>query len=157
MPIGDPMGGEVDYQNRGKITRVWITAIPVSNLDDAVEFYDEMLGFPVLLDSRENNWVEFGNDDPLGKIALYVPSVHDKEQPGGDTGIVFETDSIYELHRRLVDDGVRFKIKPRRQKWGGDCPSHCCDASIEMNLWLSSSRQPDELTDPSACSSLRGR
>lgn len=119
MPIGDPMGGEVDYQERGKITRVWISTIPVSNLDGAIEFYEEVLGLPVLLDSRENNWVEFGKDDPLGKLALYVPSSFDKRQPGGETGIVLETDSIYELHRRLVDDGVIFKLKPQRQHWGG--------------------------------------
>jgi predicted enzyme related to lactoylglutathione lyase len=119
MPIGDPMGGEADYQNRGKLTRVWISSIPVSNLDDAVEFYTEVLGLPKQLDSRENNWVELGWEEPHGKVAVYVPSVHDKEQPGGDTGIVFETDSIYELHRRLVDDGVVFKMKPERQNWGG--------------------------------------
>ncbi len=119
MPIGDPMGGESDYQNRGRITRVWITAIPVSDLDGAVEFYSEVIGLPVLLDSRENNWVELGRDDPLGKIALYVPSSFDARQPGGDTGIVLETDSIYELHRRLVDEGVIFRMKPLRQQWGG--------------------------------------
>jgi catechol 2,3-dioxygenase-like lactoylglutathione lyase family enzyme len=117
--MGDPMGGEADYQNRGKITRVWMTAIPVSNLDDAVEFYNEVLGLPIQLDSRENNWVEFGPEEPLSKIALFVPSVHDKRRPGSSTDIVFSTDSIYELHRRLLDEGVVFKKKPERQQWGG--------------------------------------
>jgi uncharacterized glyoxalase superfamily protein PhnB len=28
-------------------------------------------------------------------------------------------DSIYDLHRRLVDEGVTFKLKPQRQPWGG--------------------------------------
>jgi catechol 2,3-dioxygenase-like lactoylglutathione lyase family enzyme len=113
------MGGEADYQNRGRLTRVRISAIPVSKLDDAVEFYTEVLGLPKQLDSRESNWVELGWGEPHGKVAVYVPSVHDKKQPGGDTGIVFETDSIYELHRRLVDEGVVFKLKPQRQQWGG--------------------------------------
>jgi hypothetical protein len=69
MSIGDSMGGEVDYQNRGKITRVWISAIPVSNLDDAVECYSEVLALPIQLDSRENNWVELGWEESHGKTA----------------------------------------------------------------------------------------
>ena len=113
------MGGQADYQERGKITRVWMTTIPVSNLGDAVKFYNKLLGLPIQLDSRENNWVELGPEEPLGKIALYVPSVHDKRQPGASTDIVFSTDSIYELHRRLLDEGVIFKKKPERQQWGG--------------------------------------
>lgn len=119
MPIGDPMGGEVDRLDKGKLTRVWMTAVPVSNLNDALEFYAEVLGLPVQLDSRENNWIELGREEPHEKLALFVPAIHDNRQPGGDTGIVFETDNIYELHRRLVDEGVEFKLKPQRQQWGG--------------------------------------
>ena len=119
MPIGDPMGGEVGVLDKGKLTRVWISSVPVSNLDDALEFYGDVLGLSVQLDSSENNWIELGREEPHEKLALYVPSIHDKRQPGGDTGIVFETDDIYELHRRLVDEGVEFKLKPQRQRWGG--------------------------------------
>jgi catechol 2,3-dioxygenase-like lactoylglutathione lyase family enzyme len=119
MPIGDPMGGEVGVLDKGKLTRVWISAVPVSNLDDALEFYRDVLELRIQLDSRENNWIELGREEPHEKLALYVPSIHDKRQPGGDTGIVFETDNIYELHRRLVDEGVEFKLKPQRQQWGG--------------------------------------
>ncbi len=96
-----------------------MTAVPVSDLNDALEFYAEVLGLSVQLDSRENNWIELGREEPHEKLALFVPAIHDKHQPGGDTGIVFETDNIYELHRRLVDEGVEFKLKPQRQQWGG--------------------------------------
>ena len=119
MPIGDPMGGETDRLDKGMLTRIWMTAVPVSNLNDALGFYTEVLGLPVQLDSRGNNWVELGRDEPHEKLALYAPSIHDMRQPGGDTGIVFETDNIYELHRKLVDEGVEFKLKPQRQLWGG--------------------------------------
>jgi catechol 2,3-dioxygenase-like lactoylglutathione lyase family enzyme len=119
MPIGDPMGGEVGVLDKGKLTRVWISAVPVSNLDDALEFYRDVLELRIQLDSRENNWIELGREEPHEKLALYVPSIHDNRQPGGNTGIVFETDNIYELHRRLVDEGVEFKLKPQRQQWGG--------------------------------------
>jgi len=113
------MGGESEYGQKGMLTRVWMTAVPVSNLELAVEFYTEVLGLEVRLDERRRNWVEVGPAEPLGKIALYVPSVHDKRQPGGQTNIVLETDSIYDLHKRLVDEGVKFRIKPQRQEWGG--------------------------------------
>ena len=33
--------------------------------------------------------------------------------------MVFATDSVFELHRRLVDEGVQFLLKPERQPWGG--------------------------------------
>ena len=119
MPLGDPTGGDDEYREKGKITRIWISAVPVSNLDSALEFYNEILGLPVQLNSKESNWIELGPPEPHCKIALYVPSVHDKRQPGGGTGIVLDTDSIYEFHRRLVDGGVKFKLKPQRQQWGG--------------------------------------
>ncbi|MBC7107233.1 MAG: VOC family protein [Methanomassiliicoccales archaeon] len=119
MPLGDPMGGDSDYQNKGKITRVWMTCIPVSDLATALFFYSEVLGLEIALDERSRNWVELGPAEPMGKIALYVPSKFDKRQPGGPTGVIFETNSIYELHRRLVDEGVKFIMKPQRQEWGG--------------------------------------
>ncbi len=113
------MGGEGEPERKGRLVRVWIAAVPVSNLEAAVEFYADVLGFPLQLDERARNWVEVGPGEPLGKIALYVPAVHDERQPGGQTNIVLETDSIYDFHKRLVDEGVRFRLKPQRQEWGG--------------------------------------
>ena len=49
---------------------------------------------------------------------MYVP---DKEgrRPGGPTGIILTTESIYDLHRKLVDRGVRFAVKPEKRRVGG--------------------------------------
>ena len=33
--------------------------------------------------------------------------------------MVFSCDSMYDVHRVLVDEGVVFKLKPERQSWGG--------------------------------------
>jgi catechol 2,3-dioxygenase-like lactoylglutathione lyase family enzyme len=119
MPLGDPMGG--DYQDDGKGTPsgVWIVSIPVSNLDVATDFYSRVVGLDVILDEPDNNWVELGSEESLGNIALYEPSAQDGRQPGGQTGIVFRTGSIYDVHKRLVDADVVFKLKPERQEWGG--------------------------------------
>jgi catechol 2,3-dioxygenase-like lactoylglutathione lyase family enzyme len=119
MPLGEPMGGETPYIEQGKITRVWLAAVPVSNLEAAVAFYAGKLGLTLQLWAKEKGWAELGPDEPLGKIALYVPDAEDVCQPGGPTGIVFDTDSIYDLHRKLVDEGVRFKLKPEKRDFGG--------------------------------------
>ena len=117
MPIGDPMGGNETLRDKGKLTRVWMTAIPVSDLDAALEFYMEALGLELL--RRDGNWAELGPDEPLGKVALYVAGKDEPRQPGGPTGIVFSCDSMYDVHRKMVDEGVVFKMRPERQPWGG--------------------------------------
>ena len=119
MPLGDPMGEETPYVEGGRLERVWMTSVPVRHLGLAVEFYTCILGLELQLDSRDKNWVEVGPDDPQGKIGLYVPARADDRQPGGDTGVIFSTDSIFELHRKLVDEGVRFELKPEKRPWGG--------------------------------------
>jgi catechol 2,3-dioxygenase-like lactoylglutathione lyase family enzyme len=117
MPIGDPMGGEDPIQDKGRLTRVWMAAVPVRDLDRALEFYTEALGLE--LRRRDGEWAELGPTGPLGKIALYVPRKEDPRQPGGPSGVVFSCDSMYDLHRVLVDEGVVFRLKPERQPWGG--------------------------------------
>jgi len=113
------MGGEGTYVEGGRLERVWVASVPVSDLSQALEFYSCTLGMEIALDERAKNWVEVGPKEPLAKIGLFVPDRSDKRQPGGDSGIVLSTDSIYELHRKLVDNGVRFLTKPERRPWGG--------------------------------------
>ncbi len=113
--MGKAEGGE----ERAKVGSIWMVTIPVSDLDTSIEFYHQTLGLPILLDSRQNNWVELGKEQGEGGIALYVPSTFDDVKPGDSTGIVFQTRDIYEVHQRLVDLGVEFILKPERQAWGG--------------------------------------
>ena len=118
MPLGDPMGGETQYDSRGILIGVSTVAIPVKDLPSAVSFYEGMLGLNVQRDSRADNWVELGPSGSLGRIALYVPDKIGR-RPGGPTGIVLTTESIYDLHRKLVDRGVRFAGKPEKRQVGG--------------------------------------
>lgn len=119
MPLGDPMGGDYEYGEESSLKNVWIASIPVSDLEVAVEFYSEVMGMSVVIDARKSNWVELGSEKEPGNIVLYVPARNDRRQPGGHTGLVFKTRSIYEVHKRLVDGGARFTLKPERQVWGG--------------------------------------
>jgi len=119
MPLGDPMGGDYEYGEESSLKKVWIASIPVSDLDSAVEFYSEVMGMTVVIDARESNWIELGSENDPGNVVLYVPADNARRRPGGHTGLVFRTESIYEVHKRLVDGGARFTLKPERQVWGG--------------------------------------
>ena len=112
------MGGETQYDSRGVLLGVSTVAIPVKDLTSAVSFYEGMLGLNVQRDSRVDNWVELGPSGSLGRIALYVPDKIGR-RPGGPTGIILTTESIYDLHRKLVDRGVRFAVKPEKRQVGG--------------------------------------
>ncbi len=103
-------------EEKGRLTRVWMTGVPVRDLDAALDFYMQTLGLE--LRRRDGNWAELGPSEPMGKVALYVPREGER-QPGGVSGVVFSCDSMYDVHRRLVDEGVVFKVKPERQPWGG--------------------------------------
>lgn len=119
MPVGDPMGGETYDLGRGRLKRVWMITVPVSDLEEAVDWYRGALGLEVLYDRKADNWVEMGIIGEDARIALYVPTDADPKRPGIDIGVMFATDSIFEVHRRLVDEGVIFTVKPEKRPWGG--------------------------------------
>lgn len=112
------MGGDTQYDSRGILLGVSTVAIPVRDLAAAVSFYEGVLGLNVQRDSSAENWVELGPGGSLGRVALYVPDVEGR-RPGGPTGIILTTESIYDLHRKLVDRGVRFAVKPEKRRIGG--------------------------------------
>ncbi len=101
----------------GRITRLWLTMIRVSDMDRAVKFYTEMLALPVVLDARRFNHVEVGPEEPLAKIGLHATGK--SYQKKRRTGIVFETDNIDALYAKLKAAGVRFTRKPTKMAWGG--------------------------------------
>lgn len=80
----------------GKITRIWLTMIQVTNMNQAVQFYTEVLGLPLALDARTFNHVEIGPSEPLAKIGIQETSKKAKRKKR--TGIVLDTDDIYTLY-----------------------------------------------------------
>ena len=114
MPLGDPMGGEYEYGDVGLLTGIHSIKVPVSDLEMAVGFYSEVLLLPVL--AREERRAELALGD--GTLELYVPLEMESRRPGGPTGAVLSTDSIYDFHRRMVDEGVEFVVKPMRSASG---------------------------------------
>ncbi len=104
-------------EEKGRITRLWLTMIRVSDMDRALRFYNEILGLSVALDARGFNHAEVGPDEPLAKIGLHATCRKSKRKRR--TGIVFDTDDIYALYERLKGRGVKFTLKPTKMPWGG--------------------------------------
>ena len=124
----------------GKITRLWLTMIEVSDMDKAVEFYNKTLGLPIALDARAFNHVEVGPDEPLAKIGLHQT---DKKSDGNNpTGVVFDTDDIYALYERLKEHGVVFTQEPTKMPWG----SIVADFLDPFNNELEVVQDPDHYT-----------
>ncbi|MGD8564866.1 MAG: VOC family protein [Candidatus Bathyarchaeota archaeon] len=104
-------------EKAGRITRLWLTMIRVSDMDRALKFYHETLGLPIALVAKMFNHAEVGPDEPLAKIGIHAGMKRPKRKRR--TGIVFDTDDIYALYERLSNQGVKFTLKPTKMPWGG--------------------------------------
>lgn len=102
---------------KGRITRLWLTMIQVSDITKALNFYNNILGLPIALEARKFKHAEVGPKEPLTKIGLYETGKKNRRKKR--TGIVFDTDDIYAFYNRLKDQGVRFTLKPTKMPWGG--------------------------------------
>ena len=104
-------------ESKGRITRLWLTMIRVSDMDRALKFYSETLGLQIALDAIVFNHAEVGPHEPLAKIGLYSTGKDSKKKKR--TGIVFDTDDIHKLYENLRRKGVKFIMKPTKMEWGG--------------------------------------
>ncbi len=105
------------HKHKGRITRLWLTMIRVSDIERSLKFYNETLGLEIALDARKFNHAEVGPAEPLAKIGLFATGKKSKRKKR--TGIVFDTDDIYSLYNNLKKKGVIFTVKPTKMKWGG--------------------------------------
>ena len=105
------------HEHKGRISRLWLTMIRVSDIERALKFYNEILGLEIALDARKFNHAEVGPAEPLAKIGLAATGKKSKRKKR--TGIVFETDDIYTLYYDLTEKGVIFIVKPTKMEWGG--------------------------------------
>lgn len=109
MPLGDPHGGNFIYTNEGIPKGIAAVSIPSRNIDRAVRFYTESL--KMVLRSRDD-------DTAVLSAGKDIVIIRRSEDAGIDTGIYLRTDSPFDLHRRLVDEGVIFVLDPKRTPLG---------------------------------------
>ncbi|MFX1301319.1 MAG: VOC family protein [Promethearchaeota archaeon] len=109
------------------IHRLWTVRVFVSNQEEAIAFFQDILEIPVILYAPRFGWVELGPEDERAKIAFVEPNpdvdpiLYEWQlgQIGQSTGITFETHNIDKLYKKLRKRGVRFFMPPEEMPWGG--------------------------------------
>ncbi len=109
------------------IHRLWTVRVFVSNQEEAIAFFQDILEIPVILYAPRFGWVELGPSGERAKIAFVEPNPDTDPilyewqlgQIGQSTGITFETRDMNKLYKKLKERGVRFFMPPEEMPWGG--------------------------------------
>ena len=103
MPLGDPCGGNFIYIDEGLPKTMYAATVPVSNISNSLKFYETLLKFKIIDKTEKECLIE--HDDC--RLLLKESSSY-----GVDTGIYIGVDNPFDLHRRLIDEGVIFVRDP---------------------------------------------
>lgn len=109
MPLGDPGGGNFTYTVEGLPETLFMATVPCRDIEKAIAFYKDILGMELLY-AKEKEAVVRRN----GATILLRRS----DDVGKDTGIFIGVENPYDLHRRLIDEGVIFVRDPIRAPMG---------------------------------------
>ncbi|MDR3075585.1 MAG: VOC family protein [Candidatus Methanoplasma sp.] len=109
MPLGDPGGGNFKYTDEGLPESVFMATVPCRDTAKAAAFYSGLLSMEVLYSNDREAAVRRN-----GAVLLLRVS----DRTGIDTGIFLGVDNPYDLHRRLIDEGVVFVRDPIRSPLG---------------------------------------
>ncbi len=92
-----------------KIKAIGFVAIPVTNIDRARSFYEEVLGLRTSDEMMGGKWIEYA----VGEDTLAIANVSDTWRPSDQgTGAAFEVEDFDEAIDRLKDRHVRFATEP---------------------------------------------
>lgn len=109
MPLGDPHGGNFIYTNEGIPKGIAAVSVPSRDIDRSIRFYTGLL--KMTLRSRDE-------DTAMLSVGRDIIVLRKSDRVGIDTGIYLRTDSPFDLHRRLIDEGVIFVMDPKRTPLG---------------------------------------
>ena len=123
------------------IKRFGCVEIPVSDMDRAVAFYEDVLGLKKTYEhpvwtSFDVGGVSFAvaasgtkKSEKGGKVCTscslcvlrYAAGKMkmDREAPSATSVLYFEVENLEEVYRKLKEQGVKFIAEPREQGWGG--------------------------------------
>jgi catechol 2,3-dioxygenase-like lactoylglutathione lyase family enzyme len=111
----------------GRLTALLRVGVVVRDLVSSLQWYHEVLGFPIRERDETTDYVELSLGRGASGLSLIAPRREWGEplysetvaRIGTSTGIVFQTDSAAALELRLQSAGARITEPPRRQPWGG--------------------------------------
>jgi Lactoylglutathione lyase and related lyases len=109
MPLGDPGGGNFDYTHEGLPESIFMVAVPCRDIERGISFYTEILNMIILY--RKEREAVLRREEVT--FLLYS-----SDRAGKDTGIFIGVKNPYDLHRRLIDEGVIFVKDPTRIPMG---------------------------------------
>ena len=92
-----------------KIKEIGFVAIPVTDIERARSFYEEVLGLRTSDEMMGGKWIEYA----VGDDTLAIANVSDTWTPSDQgTGAAFEVEDFDEAIGRLKDRHVRFAAEP---------------------------------------------
>lgn len=89
----------------------------VSDLEEAIAFYRDRLGFALQFWSPEHGYASFAAG--AVRLGVALPGAEHADLVGRHTGIGLAVADLDEEHARLAGLGVHFTMPPTRQPWGG--------------------------------------
>jgi catechol 2,3-dioxygenase-like lactoylglutathione lyase family enzyme len=112
----------------GRITQLQSVAVVVRDQAKAIEWYRDVLGFMVLEEDPETEFVQLSLGKGSTAISLVVPRREWGEplysetlrRAGGSTGILFRTDNVRALQLRLQHAKARVTRTASHEPWGWD-------------------------------------
>lgn len=84
----------------------------VADMNRAVKFYRDVLGFQLKFESPE--WSEFATGETI--LALHMAS---EKNPAGAVDLGFTVADVEKFYKDLSARGVRFTLPPTKQDYGG--------------------------------------
>jgi catechol 2,3-dioxygenase-like lactoylglutathione lyase family enzyme len=99
----------VTSSTRTRVEKIATVIIPTGDVDRAIDFYVEKLGFEKRVDvpfGGQYRWVEVAPADAVTTIALAPPPPDNPEFGNRQTGISLYTDDIDAYHAELKAAGV---------------------------------------------------
>ena len=109
-------------QTATHISHIGRVILPVSDQEQALEFYVEKLGFEKRIDvpfDEGYHWIEVALGDEVTTIAL-APPPPGKSTGNHETGISLQTDDIDAYHAELKANGV--DVDPEISRMGDPVP-----------------------------------
>lgn len=92
-----------------KIKAIGFVAIPVTDIQRARSFYEDVLGLKVSEEMAGGKWIEYS----VGRDTLAIANVGDDWTPSDQgTGAAFEVEDFEEAITHLKDRGVPFAAEP---------------------------------------------
>lgn len=92
----------------------------VADIEQAVPFYSETLGLPVLDSDIETGYAVLDGGGVTVILELDDEAETEEETlVGVFTGVSFAVDDIFAIHKELSEKGVHFDEPPASQEWGG--------------------------------------